>query len=165
MENGKTAAKIQATFELNGRQLSLEVDPVLRLVDLLRDQLHMTGTKISCGIGRCGACSVLLDGKVVNACLVLAYQIDGSHITTIEGIQKGGELDLIQQCFLEEGGFQCGYCTPGMIMAAKALTDENLFPGDEEIIEALSGNVCRCTGYGGILRALYRFKAEKAKES
>ncbi|WP_018662112.1 (2Fe-2S)-binding protein [Heyndrickxia acidiproducens] len=169
MEYEKTAQPVKAgniriSFELNGVLQTIETDPALRLLDLLREQLQMRGTKISCGIGRCGACSVLLDGHVVNACLVLAYQIDGSHVTTIEGLQIDGEPDLLQQCFLEEGGFQCGYCTPGMIMAAKALLDENPSPSQSEIIEALSGNLCRCTGYGGIIRAVERYKLEKAKK-
>ncbi|KAB8138231.1 (2Fe-2S)-binding protein [Gracilibacillus oryzae] len=139
---------------INCQAIEEEVNPTTRLVDILRNHLHLTGTKISCGIGRCGACSVLLDNKLVNACMVMAYQAEGSQVITIEGIEQDGLLHPIQQAFLEEGGFQCGYCTPGMVLATKALLEENAHPDDNEIKTALSGNLCRCTGYGGILRAV-----------
>ncbi|MFB4212822.1 (2Fe-2S)-binding protein [Shouchella sp. JSM 1781072] len=143
------------TFELNimlnGEDVVRTVAYTDRLVDIIRET-H-TGTKVSCGIGRCGACSVLMNDQLVNACLVMAYQADGAEIITIEGISHDGQ-DPVQQAFLEEGGFQCGYCTPGMILAVKALLIEKPKPTDEEIIQGLSGNVCRCTGYAGIIRAV-----------
>jgi carbon-monoxide dehydrogenase small subunit len=144
---------------INGEPVTLPVAPGRRLLSVLRDDLQLTGTKISCEIGRCGACMVLLDGKPVNACLTMAYQCEGRSITTIEGLSAGDAesgIDPIQQAFLEEGGFQCGYCTPGMIISVKALLDSNPEPEPEEIEEALSGNLCRCTGYGGIMRAVKR---------
>nr|WP_234396936.1 (2Fe-2S)-binding protein [Bacillus massiliglaciei] len=141
------------SFYVNGKHHTVKVKAASRVADLLRDELLLTGTKVGCGIGRCGACSILVDGQLANACLLMAYQIDGKHITTIEGL--GGEsLHMIQQAFLQEGGFQCGYCTSGMIMAVKALTDKVPCPDESDIKEALAGNLCRCTGYGGIVRAV-----------
>lgn len=145
--------QISIQIKVNGVSQSLLVKPTERLIDILRDSLRLTGTKISCEIGRCGACAVIMDGMLVNACLVMAYQIDQSSITTIEGLETE-ELHPLQRAFLEEGGFQCGYCTPGMIMAAKALLDRNSSPSPEEISESLMGNLCRCTGYAGIIRAV-----------
>jgi carbon-monoxide dehydrogenase small subunit len=139
---------------VNGRKAEIAADPSDKLVALLRGDLGLTGTKISCELGRCGACMVLLDGKAVNSCLVMAYQCSGKTITTIEGLAEGEGLHPVQQAFLEEGGFQCGYCTSGMIVAVKALLDEHPSPSAEQIKEGLSGNLCRCTGYGGILRAV-----------
>lgn len=133
----------------------IEAAPTTRLLTILREVLALTGTKRSCEIGRCGACMVLINGKAVNSCLAMAYQCSGKQITTIEGVALNG-MDPIQQAFLEEGGFQCGYCTPGMIITVKALLDENPDPSEDEIAEALSGNICRCTGYGGIWRAVNR---------
>ncbi len=141
--------------EINGQPISLDIHPTRRLVTILRDDLQLTGTKVSCEIGRCGACMVLVDGQQVNACLTMAYQCEGKRITTIEGL-AGSEIDPIQQCFLEEGGYQCGYCTPGMIISVKALFSQNPEPSTEEIEEALSGNLCRCTGYGGIIRSVQK---------
>ncbi|MEV5024595.1 (2Fe-2S)-binding protein [Paenibacillus sp. LPE1-1-1.1] len=150
---------VQTPFALqciiNGSVNTMETEASARLLTLIRDELGLTGTKRSCEIGRCGACMVLMDGKAVNSCLTMAYQCSGKSITTIEGIAEGG-IDPIQQAFLEEGGFQCGYCTPGMIVSVKALLDGHPNPSDEEIAEALSGNICRCTGYGGIWRAVKR---------
>jgi carbon-monoxide dehydrogenase small subunit len=140
---------------VNGTEVELIVAPSRRLVEILREDLKLTGTKVSCEMGRCGACMVLMDGKPVNSCLVMAYQSSGKQITTIEGL-AGEKLHPIQQAFLEEGGFQCGYCTPGMIISMKALLDENPHPSREEMEEGLSGNLCRCTGYGGIIRAFER---------
>lgn len=145
---------IAVSFTLNGEKRQICISPVTRLVDLLRTDFGLTGTKISCGIGRCGSCSILLDGKLAVSCLLLAYQLEGAAITTIEGLSQDGELHPIQQAFLEEGGFQCGYCTPGMVIAVKALIDFNSKPDQAEIQEALSGNLCRCTGYGGIIRSI-----------
>ena len=140
---------------VNGEEIELRVQPAERLLTMLRDGLGLTGTKASCELGRCGACIVYMDGKPVNACLVMAYQCNDASITTIEGLSDG-ELHPIQEAFLEEGGFQCGYCTPGMIMSVKALLDETPNPTTDQIKEGLSGNICRCTGYGGILRAVKR---------
>ncbi len=136
--------------------------PSERLLSLLREKLGLTGTKISCELGRCGACMVLMDGKLVNSCLVMAFQSNGKAITTIEGV-AGEDAHGIQQAFMEEGGFQCGYCTPGMIISVKALLDETPNPTIEHIREGLSGNLCRCTGYGGIIRAVNRC-CEKQRE-
>jgi aerobic carbon-monoxide dehydrogenase small subunit len=141
--------------EINGLPISLDVPPTRRLITILRDDLLLTGTKVSCEIGRCGACMVLVDGKQVNSCLTMAYQCEGKRITTIEGLASS-EIDPIQQCFLEEGGYQCGYCTPGMIISVKALLSHNPEPNMEEIEEALSGNLCRCTGYAGIIRSVHK---------
>lgn len=146
---------INTSFIVNGQEQHIQAEATKRLVDLLREDFALTGTKISCEIGRCGACSVLMDGKLVNACLVRAYQLEGKEIQTIEGLGQHG-LHPIQEAFLKEGGFQCGYCTPGMIMAVKALLDETPFPNDEQILEALSGNLCRCTGYSGIIRSIQK---------
>ncbi|RIX51716.1 (2Fe-2S)-binding protein [Paenibacillus nanensis] len=140
---------------VNGQTAELRVRPAERLLTLLREELGLTGTKVSCELGRCGACIVHMDGKPVNACLVMAYQSNGKAITTIEGLSAGG-LHKVQEAFLEEGGFQCGYCTPGMIMSVKALLDETPCPTTDQIKEGLAGNLCRCTGYGGILRAVRR---------
>ncbi|MGK9266725.1 xanthine dehydrogenase subunit E [Bacillus inaquosorum] len=144
---------------VNGQEREVSAVPTARLIDLLRTEFQLTGTKVSCGIGRCGACSILIDGKLANACMTMAYQVDGHSITTIEGIQKE-ELDICQTAFLEEGGFQCGYCTPGMIIALKALFEEKTHPSDEDIEEGLAGNLCRCTGYGGIMRSACRIRKE-----
>ncbi|WP_322922709.1 (2Fe-2S)-binding protein [Paenibacillus campi] len=141
---------------VNGKQCELDIAPSRRLLDVLRTDLNLTGTKVSCEIGRCGACMVLIDGQPVNSCLTMAYQCHGKAITTIEGLQGDtpAELHPIQEAFLEEGGFQCGYCTPGMIISTKALLDHNEQPDEQAIKEALCGNLCRCTGYGGIMRAV-----------
>lgn len=141
---------------VNGETKQLHVDPSTRLVDVLRNELKLTGTKVSCEIGRCGACMVLVEDVPVNSCLVMAYQCADRAITTIEGLHGEGKEDLhpVQRAFVEEGGFQCGYCTPGMIISAKALLDANPQPTQEQIETALCGNLCRCTGYGGILRAV-----------
>lgn len=141
---------------INGEQKQLNVDPTLRLADMLRGEFNLTGTKVSCGIGRCGACSVMINGALVNSCLVMAYQVDQATIMTIEGLSTEEDIDPIQQAFLEEGGYQCGYCTPGMVMAVKALFLETPNPTESQIKTALSGNLCRCTGYGGIIRAVQR---------
>ncbi|MBB6732024.1 (2Fe-2S)-binding protein [Cohnella zeiphila] len=141
---------------VNGRPVRLRVPQAKRLLDIVREDLGLTGTKRSCEIGRCGACMVLLDGAPVNACLTMAYQCAGRDVVTIEGIAGEEELHPVQRAFLEEGGYQCGYCTPGMIVSVKALLDAIPDPSPEEAEEALSGNLCRCTGYGGILRSVLR---------
>ncbi|MGE5303488.1 MAG: (2Fe-2S)-binding protein [Alphaproteobacteria bacterium] len=144
--------KIQ--FTLNGKSTSLEVPSHRLLLDLLRDEIGATGTKEGCGTGDCGACTVLLNGKPVNSCLVLSGELDGADIVTIEGLKIGPELHPIQKAFFQDGGAQCGYCTPGMLMMSKALLDENPNPTEEEIRFALSGNLCRCTGYAKIVQAV-----------
>jgi len=144
--------KIQLT--LNGKITPLEVPSHRLLLDLLRDEIGLTGTKEGCGTGDCGACTVFLNGKPVNSCLVLSGELDGTDIVTIEGLKIGPELHPIQKAFIQDGGAQCGYCTPGMLMMSKALLDENPNPTEEEIRFALSGNLCRCTGYQKIFDAV-----------
>lgn len=141
------------SFEVNGRQVSLSVSPGELLVDVLRDRLGLTGTKQGCGIGECGACTVLLDGKPVCSCLTLAVTVDGRRVLTIEGLAENGELHPIQEAFVEAGAIQCGFCTPGMVLAVKALLDENPDPTREDVVRAISGNLCRCTGYAKIIEA------------
>jgi len=144
--------KIQLT--LNGKITPLEVPSHRLLLDLLRDEIGLTGTKEGCGTGDCGACTVFLNGKPVNSCLVLSGELDGTDIVTIEGLKIGPELHPVQKAFIQDGGAQCGYCTPGMLMMSKALLDENPNPTEEEIRFALSGNLCRCTGYAKIIQAV-----------
>ncbi|MER1999175.1 MAG: (2Fe-2S)-binding protein [Lysinibacillus sp.] len=152
------------SITINNQLYEIQVPPFESLSNVLRDHLTLTGTKTSCGIGRCGACSVLVDGELSNACLIMAYQVEGKSITTIEGL-KQYSLDEVQEAFLKEGGFQCGYCTSGMILAVKTLLDRNPSPQEADIKEALAGNLCRCTGYGGILRAVqYLIDEKKQKE-
>lgn len=152
----RVSERLELTLRVNGGDREVVVPPSKRLLEVLRDDLQLTGTKRSCDIGRCGACMVLVDGEPFNSCLLMAYQVEGKTVTTIEGVASEEELHPVQQAFLEEGGFQCGYCTPGMVLSVKALLERNANPSDEEIEEALSGNLCRCTGYGGILRAVRR---------
>ena len=139
---------------VNGQQTTLEVAAHRLLLDLVRDDLGLTGTKEGCGTGDCGACTLLLNGKPVNSCLILAGELDGADIVTIEGLQIGADLHPIQQAFMADGGAQCGYCTPGMLMMSKALLDDNPDPTEEEIRFALAGNLCRCTGYVKIVQAV-----------
>ncbi len=143
-------------LRVNGQQYPVAVEPSDTLVEVLRDKLRLTGTKKGCGVGDCGACTVLVDGRAMNACLLLAVQMAGKSITTIEGLATNGELTPVQKAFVHEGGIQCGYCTPGMILSATELLAENPHPTRDEVKEALSGNLCRCTGYTGILRAMSR---------
>ena len=145
---------VNISLEVNGKLFEVSVDENLRLIDLLRDELGLTGTKEGCGEGECGACTILLDGKPVNSCLVLAVDADGRDILTIEGLSNGTELDNLQASFITHGALQCGYCTPGMVMAAKGLLAENPHPTEEEVKEAISGNLCRCTGYKKIIEAI-----------
>ncbi len=149
-------------FELNGKQTRVEVEPTLRALDLLREVLGLTGTKEGCGRGECGACTILVDGEPVNSCLLYAAKLQGRKITTIEGLtaEDGAkELHPLQEAFISEGAVQCGFCTPGMILSAKSLLDRNPEPDREAIEEALSGNLCRCTGYGQIVKAVQKAAA------
>ena len=142
---------------VNEKEYMVEVNGQMRLIDLLRDELGLIGTKEGCGEGECGACTVIMDGKTVNSCLVMAIQAKDSTITTIEGIEKEGEIHPVQRAYMEEGSVQCGFCIPGMIMSTKSLLDRNPNPSREEIREEISGNLCRCTGYNKAINA-----AEKA---
>jgi carbon-monoxide dehydrogenase small subunit len=139
---------------VNGVKRVFEVEPQTLLLNLIRDEMDLTGTKYGCGIGECGACTVLLDGDAVLACMVLAVDADDRRVDTIEGLAEGGKLHPIQEAYLDEGAVQCGYCTPGFIMATKALLDENPEPTEKEIREYLNGNICRCTGYVNIVKAV-----------
>ena len=143
-------------FKVNNEARSVETFPMARLLDVLREQLHLTGTKEGCGEGECGACSVILDGRIVNSCLVPVAQIDGSEITTIEGVASNGELHAVQQAFIEHGGAQCGICTPGMVLAAVDLLQRNPKPNESDIRNGLAGNLCRCTGYMKIFESVVR---------
>ena len=145
---------IALNIVVNGKRLRLKTPPNLRLIDLLRDELRLTGTKEGCGVGECGACTVVVDGEAVNACLVLAGQCEGKEVLTIEGLEKNGDLHPLQKAFIEHGAVHCGFCTPGMIMSAYALLQKNPRPGEEEIARYISGNLCRCTGYKQIIEAV-----------
>ena len=141
---------------VNGESHKLEVFPMARLLDVLREQLHLTGTKEGCGEGECGACTVKLDGQIVNSCLVPVAQVNGSNITTIEGVAQGDQLHAVQQAFIDHGGAQCGICTPGMILAAVDLLERNPEPTEADIRNGLAGNLCRCTGYMKIFESVVR---------
>ncbi|MEN6369549.1 MAG: (2Fe-2S)-binding protein [Thermotogota bacterium] len=154
---------MKVRFTVNGRAVSVEADAEMRLLDALRDELHLTGTKEGCGEGECGACTVLLDGHPVNSCLVLAVQVEGRGILTIEGLADGPRLHPIQQAFVDAGAVQCGFCTPGFVMSTYALLREHPTPSDEEILTALEGNLCRCTGYVKIVDAVKRAAVQLAK--
>lgn len=151
---------MKLSFYVNNRLVQLETDPDRRLLDILREDLSLTGTKEGCAEGECGACTVLLDGEAVHSCLTLAIQLEGRHVVTIEGLSETGELDILQKAFVEEIAIQCGFCTTGMIMSAKALLLKNPTPTEEEIRVALSGNICRCSGYVQIVRAVDRAARE-----
>lgn len=146
--------KYNINFILNNEEINHYVKPNKTLLKMLRDDFDLTGTKESCGQGECGACTILLDGKPVNACLLLAVEADGREILTIEGLSNGSELDQLQIAFISKGALQCGYCTPGMIMATKGLLNENPHPTENEVKKAISGNLCRCTGYKKIIEAI-----------
>jgi carbon-monoxide dehydrogenase small subunit len=153
------------SFQLNGKPFEIECEAQETLAEVLRSRLNLNGTKISCEVQVCGACTVLVDGLPVSACTYLAYEARGKNVTTIEGLEKpDGTLHPVQQAFIDEFAFQCGFCTPGMIMAAKALLDENPKPTEDEIIHYMDGNICRCTGYVPIVKAIRRAAGEMAKE-
>ncbi|MDF2572803.1 MAG: cutS [Sporomusa sp.] len=153
-KRGVAVSKKTITFTLNGEKTEIEVEATLLLVDMLRNQLGLTGTKIGCGEGDCGACTVLLDGKTVNSCLVLAMQVEGHEVLTIEGLGTYDKLHPLQSAFIAEGAVQCGFCTPGMLLSAKSLLDENPQPTRQQIAKHISGNLCRCTGYAKIINAI-----------
>jgi aerobic carbon-monoxide dehydrogenase small subunit len=150
----KDSHRYQISMKLNGSMVDVEVEAHRTLLWVLREQLDITGPKECCGIGECGACTVLLDGKSVNSCLVLAVEADGHEVVTVEGLGGQEGLDPIQQTFIDHGAVQCGFCTPGMIMSTKFLLDTNPDPSEEEIKVALAGNLCRCTGYTKIIKAV-----------
>jgi len=141
-------------FKLNGKSVKIETESNRRLIDILRKDFKLTGTKEGCGIGECGACTVLLNQQAVNSCLILAGHVDGAEIMTVEGLAKNGSLHPLQKNFIKHGAVQCGFCTPGMLMSAYALLLENPQPTEDEIKEAISGNLCRCTGYKQIVEAI-----------
>lgn len=159
--------KIELNMIVNGKPVSLKVEPNARLLDVIREDMRLTGTKEGCAVGECGACTVIVDGKAVTACLVLAGQMEGKELLTIEGVAEGDKLDPIQQAILEHHALQCGFCTPGFIMSAKALLDENPNADRQEILTAISGNLCRCTGYRQLADAIYEAgrKYQKIKET
>jgi carbon-monoxide dehydrogenase small subunit len=155
--------KKEISFKVNGVPYVREVKPSQTLLELLRNELGLSGTKEGCGTGECGACTVLLDGKPVNSCLMLAIDAEGREVTTVEGLEKEGKLHPLQEAFVEEGAVQCGFCTAGMLMAAKGLLEENPHPTEEQIRRGISGNLCRCTGYVRIVKAIQRAAAVKVE--
>ncbi len=145
---------IPMELTVNGRAVSLEIPPQMTLLDLLRDRLSLKGAKRSCDLQVCGACTILVDGHAVSSCTYLAYEARGADVLTIEGLADGNTLHPMQQAFIDNGAFQCGFCTPGMILAAKSLLDETPRPSEEKVKEYMEGNICRCTGYRKILEAI-----------
>jgi aerobic-type carbon monoxide dehydrogenase small subunit (CoxS/CutS family) len=154
---------MKIAINVNEKQKRFDVEPHTLLLNLIRDEMSLTGTKYGCGIGECGACTVLLDGEAVLACMMLAVDADGHRVDTVEGLSDGNTLHPIQQAYLDEGAVQCGFCTPGFIMSTKALLDKNPNPDEAEIREYLNGNICRCTGYVSIVKAV-QSAAVKMKE-
>ena len=146
---------VAVEFTLNGRQQRLTVEPRELLLDVIRNRLHLKGTKKSCDMQVCGACTVLIAGRPVSSCTFLAFEVNGRDVLTIEGLAQKGKLHPLQASFIEHGGFQCGFCTPGMILSAKALLDANPNPTQEEIVHFMEGNICRCTGYKQILESIH----------
>ena len=146
--------KLDVRYTVNGRSYEVQIEPNRTLLEVVRDELRLTGTKEGCGTGDCGACSMIVNGKLVTSCLMLAPQADGAEITTIEGLARNGELHPVQQAFIDTGAVQCGFCIPGMILAGATLLERNPKPSDEEIRQAIAGNLCRCTGYTKIVEAI-----------
>jgi len=151
-------------FTLNGQPVSISTAPHRRLLDVLREELNLTGTKEGCGIGECGACTVLVNGKAVNSCLVLIGQVEDASVTTIEGLADGANLRPLQRNFMRAGAVQCGFCTPGVLLAAHALLSENPQPTEEQVAAAIAGNLCRCTGYKQIIEAVMLTAQERSAE-
>jgi len=158
------ANEVEVEVTVNGQPFKRRVQPRLLLVDFLRDELGLTGTHIGCDTGHCGACTVMLDGVTVKSCLLLAAQADGSEVQTIEGVSRRGKLHPLQQAFLDHQGLQCGYCTPGMILSSLFLLNRNPNPSEDEVKRAIDGNLCRCTGYLGIVKAVRTAAATMSKE-
>ena len=146
--------KLEVHYTINGRPYEAYIEPHLTLLEVVRDELRLVGSKEGCGTGDCGACSMIVNSKLVSSCLMLAPQADGAQIVTIEGLAQDGRLHPVQQAFIDKGAVQCGFCTPGMILAGKALLDHNPSPSEQEIKEAIAGNLCRCTGYTKIVEAI-----------
>jgi carbon-monoxide dehydrogenase small subunit len=155
--------RYEATLKVNGAGYPVDIEPHRSLLSVLRTELGLAGSKEGCDDSECGACMVLVDGRPVNSCSYLALQAEGREVTTVEGLSSNGELHPLQRQFLDHGGVQCGFCTPGMLISAKALLDQNPDPSEDEIRIALSGNLCRCTGYQGIVRAVQAAAAELAQ--
>ena len=155
--------RVPLSMHVNNEEYRLEVEPNRILVDVLREDLGLTGTKKGCGEGKCGSCTVLMDGLPVNSCMVLAVQADGKSILTIEGVATEGKVHPLQKAFAEKGAVQCGYCTPGMILNYKAILDENKAPSEGEIRSAIAGNLCRCTGYSKIVEAIVSCTTDESK--
>ncbi len=156
--------KIKVTMTVNKKTVESEIEPYARLLDVLRDDFGFTGVKEGCGIGECGACTIIMNGKKVNSCMILAAQAQGAEILTIEGVENpDGSMHPVQEAFLEKGAVQCGFCTPGMVLSSYHLLSENQEPTDDEIKEAISGNLCRCTGYKQIVNAVH-LAADKMKK-
>lgn len=158
------ADRINLVMKLNGEERSISVHPFARLLDVLREDLRLTGTKEGCGEGECGACTIFLNGQVVNSCLVPAVQAQGAEVITVEGLARGGELSPIQAAFVAHNGAQCGFCTPGMLVAATDLLNRRPHPTEDEIRDGLAGNLCRCTGYSKILDAVQTAAADGASK-
>ena len=156
--------KIGINLTVNGQRLQKEVDPQTTLVEFLRESLHLTGTKEGCGTGDCGACTVLVDGNPVNSCLMLAADADGRQVTTIEGLANEGALHPLQQTFIDHGAVQCGFCSPAMILSAKALLDRNRNPADDDIRRALSGVLCRCGSYKKIVESVFALAGNEKED-
>ena len=156
--------KRQISVKINGRDYQAEVEPRTTLVDLIRGQARLTGTHVGCEHGVCGACTVLVNGRAIRSCIMLAVQADGSEITTVEDLAEGSELHPIQQAFMEEHGLQCGFCTPGFLISVSELLARSPDPSEEEIRDMLGGNICRCTGYGPIVKAVHS-AAEKMRQA
>lgn len=154
MSRRADAQTIPVSFVLNGRLQEIDVEPHELLLDVIRERLGLTGVKRSCDVQVCGACTLLVDGRPVSACTTLAFEVRGKSVLTIEGLAENGKLHPLQECFIEHGGFQCGFCTPGMILAAKALLDENPDPTLDEVKHFMHGNICRCTGYKKIIESI-----------
>jgi len=157
--------RYRLSLVVNGEKHELEVPANRTLLDVLRNELGLKGTKLGCGTGECGACTVLLEGEPVNSCLVIALQTNGKSVVTIEGLSRDGSIHAIQEAFINHGAIQCGYCTPGMILSAKAFLDRNPNPTEEEIREALIGNLCRCTGYQSIVEAIKSVRRQRDNEN